>query len=152
MKRSVGDKNTVNVIGQSRKRKTDVTSNFLKSQENFNSKRSEQQHNFSRCGHRSYCLFICHKSIKRGGGIRCVIVEPRLSSWILHPRSVALVGVQANKKTTTTMTIIHCIITFVGSCYNKDFHFLTNVINPCSRNSYCICGKSRVTFVVGSGH
>lgn len=49
------------------------------------------------------------------------------------------------------MTIIHCIITFVGSCYNKDFHFLTNVINPCSRNSYCICGKSRVTFVVGSG-
>ena len=50
------------------------------------------------------------------------------------------------------MTIIHCITTFVGSFYNTDFHVPTNVINPCKRNSYYICGKSRVTFVVGSSY
>ena len=50
------------------------------------------------------------------------------------------------------MTIIHCITTFVGSYYNKDFHVPTNVINPCKCNSSYICGKSRVTFVVGSGY
>ena len=27
-----------------------------------------------------------------------------------------------------------------------------NVINPCKRKSYYICGKLRVTFVVGSGY
>ena len=41
------------------------------------------------------------------------------------------------------MTIIHCVITFVGSYYDKDFHVPMNVINPCKRNSYYICGKSR---------
>ena len=70
----------------------------------------------------------------------------------LEPRSVVLIGVLANKLTTITTTIIHCIITFVGSYYNKDFHFPTNVINPCKHNSYYICGKSHVTFVVGSGY
>ena len=57
--------------------------------------------------------------------------------------------VQANKQTTTTPTIIHCIITFVGSYYSKDFLLITNVINPCKRNGYYMCGKSCVTFVVG---
>ena len=42
-----------------------------------------------------------------------------------------------------TTTIIHCIITFVGSYYNKDCHVPTNVINPCICSSYYICGKSR---------
>ena len=55
-------------------------------------------------------------------------------------------------KQITTSTIIHCIITFVASYYNKDFHIPTNVINPCKLNSHYICGKSRVTFAVGSGY
>ena len=63
----------------------------------------------------------------------------------LHPQSVVLVGVQANKQTTTTTTIIHFIITFVGRY--EDFHVPTNVISPCKHISYYICGKSRVTFV-----
>ena len=51
------------------------------------------------------------------------------------------------------MTIIHCIITFVGSFYNKDFHIHTNAINPCKRNSYVgICVKKCCTFSAGRGH
>ena len=34
----------------------------------------------------------------------------------------------ANTETTTTTTLIDWIITFVGSYYNKDFHFPTNVV------------------------
>ena len=40
---------------------------------------------------------------------------------------------------------------FVGSYYSEDFHVPANVINPCKRNSYYICGKLPITFVVGSG-
>ena len=48
------------------------------------------------------------------------------------------------------MTIIHCIITFVGSSYNTDVHVPTNVINPCKCHCYYICVHP--TFVVGSGY
>jgi len=46
--------------------------------------------------------------------------------------------------------IIQSHITFVGSYYSLDFHLPTYVIISCKCNSYYICGKLCVTFVVGS--
>ena len=59
-------------------------------------------------------------------GIRCVTAESQQLDFAAMVSSRLLVGVWANKQTTTTMTIIHCI------------------------TYYYICGKLFVTFVVAS--
>ena len=42
------------------------------------------------------------------------------------------------------MTIIHCITTFVGSYYNKDFHVPANVIVITFVGNRYICSRQRL--------
>ena len=73
-------------------------------------------------------IILRANNYKREGGrvIRCVTAEQ--SQQLDFAPMVSSISRCTGKQTTTTTTIIHCIITSVGSYCNKDFHVPTNVI------------------------